>query len=151
MDDHVITISPNGTRRFPLSFRIEFVRRWDAAIEHGSKVKLMREYNLAQTTIARWLKARDEGQWTASMVTAAEKSSNRMVKIDRAELLRLRRENEALKAKVTQAEAAQQILGKAFELLEGITTSSSTTDPPIPPALMTANEYADWLKRHKLS
>jgi len=69
---------------------------------------------------------------------------------DRAELVRLRLENEALKKKVAQSEAAQQILGKAFELLEGITTSSENT-AQIPPSLMSADEYAQWLKRHRLS
>ena len=70
---------------------------------------------------------------------------------DRAELARLRRENEHLKAKVAQAETAQDILGKAFELLQGITKSSSTDPSAIPPALMSASEYAQWLEREKLS
>jgi hypothetical protein len=70
---------------------------------------------------------------------------------DRAELARLRKENEALKKKVAQSEAAQQILGKAFELLEGITTSSTEENTPIPPALMSADEYKKWLQRRRLS
>lgn len=151
MSDALISTSPTGIRKFPLEFRIDFVRRWDEAIEHGEKVRLLRQYGLAYGTITRWLDARDEGQWTASMVAAAEKSPNRMDKVARAELLRLRRENEALKTKVAQAEAAQQILGKAFELLEGITASSIPTDPPVPPALMSASEYAEWLKTYKTS
>lgn len=70
---------------------------------------------------------------------------------DRAELVRLRKENEALKKRVAQSEAAQQILGKAFELLEGINTGSTQENTAIPPAVMSADEYAQWLKQHKLS
>ncbi|KIQ07863.1 hypothetical protein RU01_21845, partial [Rhodococcus sp. MEB064] len=68
-----------------------------------------------------------------------------------AELARLRKENDALKKKVAQSEAVQEILGKAYELLEGITESSTETDDQIPPALMSATEYARWLERNALS
>ena len=83
------------------------------------------------------------------MVKSAEEPQVRMDSRTRAELARLRTENEALRKRVAQAEAAQEILGKAFELLEGITASSD--DPPqIPPALMSAAEYQQWLQRRKL-
>jgi hypothetical protein len=70
---------------------------------------------------------------------------------DRAELARLRRENTRLKAQVEQAETAQEILGKAFELLQGITKRSNEDPSAIPPALMSASEYAQWLEQEKLS
>lgn len=70
---------------------------------------------------------------------------------ERAEVAKLRAENERLKEKVVQAEAAQQILGKAFELLQGITERSTEDMTEIPPALMSASEYAQWLERRKLS
>lgn len=150
MNDMVIGRTSTGGRSFPLAFRIEFVRRWDQCVERGAKTRLLREFDLASTTVDRWLKARDDGEWTASMVATAERSRHRMESRDRAELARLRMENEALKKKVAQSEAAQQILGKAFELLEGITTSSNEEHLTIPPALMSADEYAAWLKRRKL-
>ncbi|WP_280674508.1 hypothetical protein [Cryobacterium sp. CG_9.6] len=120
-------------------------------MERGAKVRLLREFDLAKGTVNRWLRARDDGEWTASMVATSERSPQRMDNRDRAELARLRMENEALKKKVAQSEAAQQILGKAFELLDGITTRSNEEQTPIPPALMSAGEYAAWLKRSKLS
>jgi hypothetical protein len=151
MSDMTIGLTATGGRSFPLSFRVEFLRRWDECIERGAKARLLREHNLASSTVERWLNARARGEWTASMVAAAERSPTRMDSQDRAEMARLRKENEALKKKVEQSEAAQQILGKAFELLEGITTSSDQEEIAIPPALMSADEYAQWLKRNKLS
>jgi hypothetical protein len=136
---------------FPLAFRIEFLREWDQAIEWGAKIRLLRQYALGKSTVERWLRARESGEWTASMVAAAEKGANRVMSQDRAELARLRAENRALRKKLDQAEAAQEILGKAFGLLEGINQSSTDTTPQIPPALMTAAEYAQWLEQHKLS
>lgn len=150
MSEILIGETRTGRRTFPMAFRVEFLRKWDLCLERGSKTRLLREYQLSSNTVDRWRTARSGGQWTASQVAAAEGSPRRMENRDRAELARLRTENEALKKKVAQSEAAQQILGKAFELLEGITTSSDNI-PEIPPTLMSEAEYAAWLKRHKLS
>lgn len=139
-----------GGRQFPIAFRVEFLRRWDECVERGSKTRLMREHGLVGSTVMRWLEARANGEFTESMVKAAEQPRRNVMSQDRAELARLRAENKALKSKVAQGEAAQEILGKAFELLEGI-NASSTPEPMIPPALMSATEYAEWLKRHSLS
>lgn len=151
MSEIVVGRTGTGARSFPLAYRVEFLRRWDESVERGAKARLMREHGLVSSTVERWLKARERGELTASMVAAAERSPRRMESRDRAELARLRKENEALKKKVAQSEAAQQILGKAFELLEGITAGSDQDQTPIPPALMSADEYAKWLKQHKLS
>lgn len=151
MNELIIGKTSTGGRSFPLAFRIEYLRRWDECVERGSKVRLMREFGLGKSTVDRWLKARDGGELTASMVATAERSRARMDSRDRAELARLQAENEALKKKVAQSEAAQQILGKAFELLEGITTCSNEKEAPIPPAVMNADEYTTWLKRRRLS
>lgn len=139
-----------GRRAFPLEYRIEFLRLWDACVERGAKNRLLREHGLGKGTVGRWVAARERGEFTTSMVAAAERTPRRMESQDRAELARLRVENEALKRKVDQAEAVQVILGKAFGLLEGINQSSSQQGQ-IPPALMTAAEYEQWLTRHKLS
>ena len=84
------------------------------------------------------------------MTKAAKAGRKSQASIDRAELARLRVENEQLRQKVARSEAVQEILGKAYELLEGI-NESSEPDPKIPLALMSADEYAEWLKRHNLS
>ncbi|MDV6293941.1 hypothetical protein ACWEQV_28400 [Rhodococcus aetherivorans] len=112
MIDIEIGRTPTGKRSFPLAFRIEFLRRWDACVERGVRTRLLREHALVESTVRRLTAARDRGEWTTSMVAAAEKPGRRMDSRDRAELARLRTENEALRRKVEQAEAAQEILGK---------------------------------------
>lgn len=143
--------TPTGRRAFPLEFRVEFLRQWDGCVEWGAKARLLREHAVSSSTVERWLAARERGDWERSMVAAAERAPDRMDSQDRAELARLRRENEALKEKVARSEAAQEILGKAFELLEGINKSSAQDPAQIPPSLMSAEQYAQWLKQHRLS
>lgn len=135
-----------------MAFRIEFVQQWDACTGRGDKTRLLREHNLTQATVRAWLRARDEGKYSAQLAAASEERSlRRMENFDRAEFARLRKENAALKHKLAQSEAVQKILGKAYELLEGITTSSVADDETeIPTMLLSATEYAKWLERNKL-
>ena len=141
-------LSPTGLRSFPIGYRLEFLRAWDTCRDRGAKTRLLRENDLSRATVARWVEARRRGELEESM-TKASKAGKSSASVDRAELARLRVENERLRRQVVQAEAAQDILGKAFELLQGI-NESSNPDPQIPPTLMSATEYADWLKRNKL-
>lgn len=145
-------LSATGRRQFSIGYRLEFLREWDACLDRGAKARLMRENDLAFATVRRWIAARRRGELEESMTKASKKSGPAGASADRAELARLRAENERLRRQVVQAEAAQDILGKAFELLEGINESSrNDPDPQIPPALMSATEYAAWLQRRKLS
>jgi len=151
----MISIEPGlsraGQRSFPIGYRLEFLREWDACHERGAKARLLRENDLTQATVRRWIRSRDRGELEESM-TKASKRDGSSASAERAELARLRVENERLRRQVVQAEAAQDVLGKAFELLQGINESSQTDqDPQIPLALMSATEYAAWLQRHKLS
>jgi transposase-like protein len=144
-------LSPTGQRSFPIGYRVEFLREWDRCRERGAKARLLRENDLTQATVRRWIRSRDRGELEVSMAKASKRDKT-SASVERAELARLRAENERLRRQVVQAEAAQDILGKAFELLQGINESSlNQEDPQIPPGLMSATEYAAWLQRHKLS
>lgn len=152
MIDVEIGRTAGGHRRFSIEFRIEFVKLWHQAYERGAKVRLLRQYNLDHKTVGRWIDAESKGEFTASMAAAAERAPRRVASQDRATIARQNVEIAALKKKVAQSEAVVQILGKAYELLEEITQSSEEdTAALIPPALMSADEYANWLKEHKLS
>lgn len=143
--------SASGKRQFTIGFKLEFLQLWDQAIERGAKTRLLREYGLAGSVVREWKYARDRGDFEAGMVHAARKSPQMSKESEnRAELARLRAENKQLRQKVQQAEAAQDILGKAFGLLEGI-TKQPEPDPQIPPALMSAKQYEQWLTRNALT
>lgn len=144
--------SAKGRRSFPIAFRIAFLQRWDLAVQRGAKTQLMREYNLTRATVREWLEARESGAFSDSMVATADKSRDRMDSRDRAEMARLRAKVAELETKNDQSQAALEIMGKAFELLDGITKSSTQDEgPQIPPALMSAEQYQAWLQRHHLS
>lgn len=152
MIDIEIGRNPTGGRTFPVAFRVEFVQQWDEATTRGAKTRLLREHSLIYATVRRWLHSRDEGEFSSELAVAEEKRSiRRRDSFDRAEFIRLRKENAALKHKLAQSEAVQEILGKAYELLEGITTSSDAEgQDEIPLSLLSPTEYAKWLERNKL-
>lgn len=135
-----------------MAFRIEFLELWHQAYERGAKVRLLRQYNLDNQTVARWVNAERNGEITASAVAAAERAPTRVASRDRATIARQNVRIAELEKKVAQSEAVVEILGKAYELLEQITQSEETdTEALIPPALMSADEYARWLRSSKLS
>ncbi|WP_394275130.1 hypothetical protein [Luteococcus sp.] len=73
-----------------------------------------------------------------------------MTNKDRARLLALEQENQRLRRQVESAEAVMTIMGKAHELLED-TLKSPTPAQDVPTALMSLQEYQDWLKQYKIS
>lgn len=136
---------------FSLEFKLSFLREWDAAVpEPGARTALLRRYNLRHSTVYGWRKAREDGRFEESMITAAQSPSRRQASELRGEVAHWKARAEAAEEKARTAEAAQEILGKAFELLEGINTSSAPL-PQIPPALMSAEEYRLYLQRLDLS
>lgn len=141
-----------GNRSFTLEYKLAFLREWDAAVgEVGARSRMLRERNLSRSTVGRWLDARKKGQFTESMVkSATSANSSKRLSEMRAEAAAWKARAEAAEAKAAQAEAAQEILGKAFELLEGI-NNSTTPEPQIPPALLSAEEYKQYLQRLHLS
>lgn len=145
-----IGTAPLGGRSFDLEFRARFLQLWDLCVERGDKTRLLREFGLSGSTVRRWLDARSEGQLTESMLAASRRSKHHMSNEQRAELLRLRKENEELRKKVAQGEAVQDILGKAFGLLEQVNKSPNLEEMRIPPALMSLDQYAQWLEREQL-
>ena len=146
-----IGTTATGKRSFPIAFRIEFLAAWDECVEHGDKARLLREHRLDKNTVKRWLDARAEGRFEAKAVQAAMSAEPRRTHAqDRAALARALRENERLKDKLRDAELAQEIMGKAAELLKGIDLSSPDPKTQIPPMLMSQETYNDWLKRKRL-
>lgn len=145
-----IGTTATGKRSFPAAYQIEFLAAWDECVGHGDKARLLREHRLAKATVKRWLDARAAGLLEPSVGTTMTMEPRRTHSQDRAALARALRENERLKEKLRDAELAQEIMGKAAELLQGIDLSSPDPQTQIPPALMSQEQYNAWLKRKKL-
>ena len=152
MIDVEIGRTPSGYREFPVEFKIQFIALWHQCLRRGDKTRLLRQYSLDSQTVHGWLRAERRGDFTASMVAAAEKSPKRSANQDRATIAQQNVRIAQLEKQLAQTEGVVDILGKAYELLEEISLSSEPDlEPKIPPALMGPEEYANWLARHRLS
>jgi len=134
----------NGARTFTIAEKQQFVREWQACVEHGSKAALLRRWNLENSVARKWVTAAEEGR----LGPGAPPKRLEMRSRERARLIALERENERLRAKVASAEAALEIMGKAHELLDG-TLKSSLEQDEVPVSLMSVDQYQEWLAKYK--
>ncbi|MFT4085579.1 MAG: hypothetical protein QM658_00240 [Gordonia sp. (in: high G+C Gram-positive bacteria)] len=151
IDESGIGRTASGVQSFTLEFKLQFLREYDQCVEPGAKTELKRRYNVSNASLANWRKNRAEGRCGEAAAAAAVKPRRTSdVNKFRAEAAKWKARAEAAEEKARKAEAAQVILGKAFELLEEI-NSSSTPASQIPSALMSAEEYRLYLQRLQLS
>src|SRR4051794_4188948 len=109
-------------RTFSAAYKLRMVEEYDAA-EHGDKGALLRREGLYESSIQLWRRQRDAGELTAS--GTAGPTAKKEKSPEQAEVERLRKENERLtrgkeraEKKLAQTEAALDIMGKGFALLE---------------------------------
>ncbi|MFG2091944.1 transposase [Spirillospora sp. NPDC048824] len=109
-------------RTFSAAYKLRMVEEYEAA-EHGDKGALLRREGLYESSIQLWRRQRDAGELTAS--GAAGPATKKGKSPEQAEVERLRKENERLargkeraEKKLAQTEAALDIMGKGFALLE---------------------------------
>ena len=144
-------MTETGRRTYPLAYKLEFMAAWDECVGHGDKARLLRENGLDATTVHPWLKDRAVGKYNESLLGEALNSEpKRTHSQDRAELARFVAVNERLKVKLREAELAQEIMGKASELMKGIDLSSPDPLTSIPPLVMSQDQFDAWLARKRL-
>ena len=144
-------MTETGRRTYPLAYKLEFMAAWDECVGHGDKARLLRENGLDATTVHPWLKDRAAGKYNESLLGEALNSEpKRTHSQDRAELARVVAENERLKVKLREAELAQEIMGKASELMKGIDLGSPDPLTSIPPLVMSQDQFDAWLARKRL-
>lgn len=136
-------LTPTGRRSFTIAEKLQFVREFEACVERGSKVALLRRWNLDAEVGRTWVTAAREGR----LGPAAPAKRLNMANRERARLVALERENEQLRAKVAAAQNALEIMGKAHELLDG-TLKSSLAQDEVPVSLMSGQEYQAWLAKY---
>lgn len=143
-------VFPSGRRVFSNDEKREFVRLYrEAAPVRGERTRLMRQWRLDKQMVKRWIATVEQVTVDPGALPKAPRKVT-MNGPDRARLAQLEQENTRLRRQLDQAEAVMEIMGKAHELLQ------QAMIPPepqaqIPIALMSQQEYQDWLSKYKLS
>ena len=101
-------------RRFSVADKIRILQEADACCEPGQIGALLRREGIYSSYLTEWRREREQGEWQG--LTGQKRGRRRDEQ--EAELVKLRRENEQLKAQVAQAEliiSAQKKLAQALE------------------------------------
>ncbi|MET7334401.1 transposase [Nonomuraea sp. NPDC005650] len=115
-------------RTFTAAYKLQIVEEYDAAPD-GTKGAILRREGLYEASISLWRRQRDNGELTSAAGPAGAPRARKTP--EQLELERLRKENAALardkaraEKKLAQTEAALDIMGKGFALLEMISESA---------------------------
>jgi len=110
-------------RSWPATYKLEILAEIDAA-ERSEIGAIMRREGLYSSLISEWRKQRDRGALEGLRDRRPGPAGKDPVK---AELARLRDENERLREHVSTCEELIGAQGKAFALLQTLSASSSAT------------------------
>ena len=110
-------------RRFSAEYKLAILREADRCTEPGQIGALLRRERLYSSHLVDWRRQRDAGALKALARTRGPKPADPT----RVEIERLRRENQRLARKLTQAERIIDIQGKLSELL-GIPLDPASDD-----------------------
>jgi transposase len=118
-------------RTFTAAYKLEMIRKYDAATEPGAKGALLRGEGLYDSHISYWRKARDSGALARSAAIAhtVPGVARKGRPAGEAENERLRKQLAKAEAKLEQTRAALDIMGKAFALLELLSESADSPKP----------------------
>lgn len=117
-------------RTFTTAYKLRIVQEHDTAPK-GEKGAILRREGLYDSSIQLWRKQRDEGSLrnpSRSKNTADAEHTKQHAK-EKADKTKLERENERLKKKLAQTEAALEIVGKWHALLEMMSESADSEKP----------------------
>ncbi|MGP3964944.1 transposase [Nonomuraea sp. 3N208] len=115
-------------RTFTAAYKLQIVEEYEAAPD-GTKGSILRREGLYESSISLWRRQRDNGELASASNPVNAPRARKTP--EQLELERLRKENAALtrdkaraEKKLAQTEAALDIMGKGFALLEMISESA---------------------------
>jgi hypothetical protein len=114
--------------QFTIRERLAMLAEYDACVEIGEKSVLLRRLGVSQSSMSRWAIEKRAG---LLLPKDGKQNMYMMSHRDRIEYERVKRENEALKAKLAQSESAVEVLGKASALLEALAKSAILKQQPV--------------------
>ncbi len=117
---------PTRRRSFAPAQKLEHLAAYEAACQRSEGGAYLRSEGIYSSQIAEWRKLRDAG------VLNGKRSGEKIGRLtpEQAEIARLRRALEVTERRLATTEVALEIMGKARELLEGMSKSSRDDTPP---------------------
>lgn len=112
---------PGSRRSFSAAQKLEHLAAYEAALEQGRGGAYLRQNGLYSSLISEWRRVRDAGVLTGK--APGEKVGK--LSAEQVEIARLRRRLDVAERKLATTQVALDIMGKAHELLEEISKSSS--------------------------
>ena len=120
-------VVPKAKRRqFTAKYKLRILEEADHCTERGQIGELLRREGLYSSHLSKWRQQRVRGQLQG---LSPKKRGRTVQDPSAAELARLRRENERLRAKLEQAEIIIEVQKKLAGLL-GLSTDESKSDEP---------------------
>jgi transposase len=121
---------PTSRRSFTSAQKLDHVgSAYEAAMLNGDGGGYLRANGLYSSLICEWRRQRDAG------VLAGRKPGEKIGRLtaEQAEIARLRRQLDKAERRLATTEVALEIMGKADELLDGLTKSSRDENPHTKP------------------
>jgi len=120
---------PTSRRSLTSAQKLDHIAAYEAAMQKGDGGAYLRANGLYSTLMCEWRRQRDAG------VLAGKKPGEKIGKLtaEQAEIARLRRQLDKAERRLATTEVALEIMGKAHELLDGLTKSSRDENPHTTP------------------
>jgi transposase-like protein len=120
---------PTSRRSFTPAQKLGHITAYEAALKKGDGGAYLRANGLYSSLMCEWRRQRDAG------VLAGKKPGEKIGRLtpEQAEIARLRRQLDKAESRLATTEVALEIMGKARELLEGLTKSSRDENPHTKP------------------
>ena len=120
---------PTSRRSFTSAQKLDHITAYEAAMKRGEGGAYLRANGLYSSLMCEWRRQRDAG------VLAGKKPGEKIGRLtaDQAEIARLTRQLDKAQRRLATTEVALENMGKARELLEGLTKSSQDENPHMKP------------------
>ena len=120
---------PTSRRSFTSAQKLDHITAYEAAMQRGEGGAYLRANGLYSSLMCEWRRQRDAG------VLAGKKPGEKIGRLtaEQAEIARLTRQLDKAQRRLATTEVALEIMGKARELLEGLTKSSQDENPHMKP------------------
>jgi len=120
---------PTSRRSFTAAQKLDHITAYETAMKKGEGGAYLRANGLYSSLMCEWRRQRDAG------VLAGKKPGEKIGRLtaEQAEIARLTRQLDKAERRLATTEVALEIMGKARELLEGLTKSSRDENPHTKP------------------